>query len=507
MYWLKLASFCLPLLGYVAIVYGAILPIEPEVKIIVAAMGFLMGGLTASAFQELERWWASLSDVYGSATFATPREVKSAGMYQKEGVLLGRHGRRLLRFDQPGHLLTLAPTRSGKGACGVIPNLLEYPGSVVTVDIKGENLAIAGRRRQAFGPVWKLAPFETESSCFNPLDFMRDGEDAWEDAAMLAEMLVVPSGSEDAAFFESEARGLLTGIILYVATEVPKDRRNMAEVRRLITLSGRELGAVVEQMRRARHPVIRRTAGSFLQMADRLKASVLAQARTHTAIWDSERVARITARSDFSLEDLKEWPASLFLVVPPEHLDVYRPLVRLILGLAVRAMIRNTNRPKHNVLFLVDEFPALGGMKPLEEGVAYLAGYSVTLWLFAQDLGQLQEVYGRERTRSIIANTNMQTFGTADADTAEMLSRMLGNETRRVRHKSKSRHSFIWPDYDRFNVGDGETGRPLLTPDEIRCLGDELELIFIRGMRPILARKVPYYSTWRYRGLWDKWQG
>lgn len=507
MYWLKLASFCLPLLGYIAIVYGAVLPIEAEVKVIIAAMGFLIGGLTASAFQELERWWASLSDVFGSAAFATPREVKSAGMYHKDGVLLGRQGRRLLRFGQPGHLLTLAPTRSGKGATGVIPNLLEYPGSVVAVDIKGENHAIAGRRRGDFGPVWKIAPFDDDTRCFNPLDFIRGGEDAWEDAAMIAEMLIVPSGSNKAVFFEAEARGFLTGLILYVVTELPEARQNLAEVRRLVTLSEGELHGFLKEMIEARHPVVRRAAGSFSQKVDKLRASILAEVQSHTLIWDSDRVARMTARSDFTLEELKDRPASLFLVVPPEHLDVYRPLVRLVLGLAVRAMIRNKRRPAHDVLFLVDEFPALGRMKPLEEGVSYLAGYGVKLWLFAQDLGQLESVYGRERTRSIIANTNLQTFGTSDADTAEMLSRMLGSETRRVHSKSKSRHSFVWPDYDRFNVSDGETGRPLLTPDEIRCLGDELELLFMRGMRPILAHKVPYYRTWRYRGLWDKWNG
>ena len=180
--------------------------------------------------------------------------------------------------------------------------------------------------------------------------------------------------------------------------------------------------------------------------------------------------------------------------------------MRLMLGMTVRAMTRSDRETNLPVLFLVDEFPALGYMEPLEDGISYLAGYGVRLWLFAQDLGQLEDVYGRARTRSIVANTNLQAFNAMDADTAEMLSKMLGNETRRIRHKNKSRHSLVLPDYDRFSVGDGETGRSLLTPDEIRCLGDEWELLFIKGLRPILARKTPYYKERRYRGLWDRWK-
>jgi len=309
-------------MAYVALFYGAVLPIQFEVKGLLTAMGFLLGGLTASAFHEVERWFADLSDVYGSAAFATPTEARRAGLYSNQGVLLGRHGRRLIRFNQPGHVLTLAPTRSGKGTCGVIPNLLEYPGSVVTVDIKGENVAIAGRRRADFGPVYKFAPFDADSHCFNPFDFIRSGEDAWEGAAMLADMLVVPSGSSKSMFFENEARALLTGMILFVATEAPADRRNLATVRRLVMAGEDKMAIVIGKMRRAGHAVVRRTANSFAAKEPKLKSSILAEIQTHTLILDSERVARVTSRSDFSLEALKGRTASLFLVIPPQHLNV-----------------------------------------------------------------------------------------------------------------------------------------------------------------------------------------
>lgn len=506
MYWLKLGGFLLPLFGYVGVVYGSLVPLPAQFKILIAGAGFLLGGLAASVLYELEQWFSTLSDAYGSASFATVHHIKKAGLFSPKGILLGKYNGRPIRLDQPGHMLTIAPTRSGKGTSAVIPNLLDYPGSVVTVDIKGENFAIAGRRRRDFGMVFRLAPFETESHCFNPFDFIRGGEHAWDDAALLADMLIVPSGSAKSVFFEQEAKALLTGLVLYVATEAPPESRNLARVRELITLGGDAFFEMLANMSKAEHPLVRRIADSFGQKDPKLQSSVLSEAQSHTLIFDSERVKRITSRSDFSFEELKERPISLFLIVPPEHLGVYRPLIRLFLGLAVSAMTRKITPAVQDVLFLVDEFPALGRMGPLEEGIAYLAGYGVKLWLFAQDLGQLESVYGRNATRSIIANSNLQTFSNMDNETLEMVSRMLGTGTVRVRHRSKSRHSLLLPDYDHFNVSAGETGRPLLTPDEIRCLGDDRELLFLKGIKPVLAEKVPYYEERRFRGLWDKWR-
>ena len=513
MIWTKLFVFSVPLCGYVWLVHGGDKPPAPAFNMLTGSIGFLLGGISASTIYEFEKWFAEVSDNHGSATFARPVDMHRAGLYGRQGLIVGKANGRLLRLNQPGHMLTLAPTRTGKGTTAVIPNLLDYPGSVVCVDIKGENVAIAGRRRRDFGPVLKFAPFEADSCCFNVFDFIRGGDDAWEDAAMLADLLVVPSGAAKSVFFENEARALLTAMILYVAMEAKPERRNMAEVRRMLMVGERGLNHHLEKMKNASHPAVRRAANSFTQKEDRLKSSFMAEAQSNTLVFDSQRVARVTSRSDFDLTTLKHNVASLFLVIPPEHMDVYRPLVRLLLGVAVRAMTRDYHRPDHEVLFLVDEFPALGKMAPLVGdaggggGLAYLAGYGCKLWLFAQDLGQLEAVYGKAPTRSILANTNLQTFSTMDQATAELISKMIGNETRQTSQKSKTRRSWFVPDYHAFNMGSGETGRPLLTPDEVRVLGDDRQLLFIKGLRPVLCRKVPYFRERLFLGLWDLWRG
>jgi type IV secretion system protein VirD4 len=132
-----------------------------------------------------------------------------------------------LRYAGEGHLVTVAPTRSGKGTGAVIPNLLTYPGSVVVTDPKGENYAVTARRRARMGQaVRALDPFdqlgalarqmegvgrkmpEIVQATYNPMDLIDPhGEDWLESAALLAEMLVLPSGGKgEEAFWNEEAK-------------------------------------------------------------------------------------------------------------------------------------------------------------------------------------------------------------------------------------------------------------------------------------------------------------
>ncbi len=132
------------------------------------------------------------ADTHGSARFATAKEVAPL---TRAGFLIGRDGKtgKLLRYDGPAHLLTMAPTRTGKGVGTIIPNLLTADRSVICIDPKGENAKITSRARETFGPVHILDPFgvtEKPSAAFNP----RRPRPGWprcaEDAGTLADALV-----------------------------------------------------------------------------------------------------------------------------------------------------------------------------------------------------------------------------------------------------------------------------------------------------------------------------
>ena len=94
---------------------------------------------------------------HGSARFATRKE--RVAFEGGDGLLIGRDldTGKLLRYDGPAHLLTLAPTRAGKGVGTVIPNLFLAERSVLVIDPKGENAKIAGEARKRFGAVHILS--------------------------------------------------------------------------------------------------------------------------------------------------------------------------------------------------------------------------------------------------------------------------------------------------------------------------------------------------------------
>ena len=135
----------------------------------------------------------------------------------------------------------------------MIPNLLHYAGSVVVTDPKGENYAVTARRRRELGStVHALDPFGVVggTATFNPFDLVdAKSPDANDDAWLLADMLVVPDGKmREEAFWHEEARALLAGLILYVASHAPPELRTLPHVRSLLTLAPEPFGLLLDDM-------------------------------------------------------------------------------------------------------------------------------------------------------------------------------------------------------------------------------------------------------------------
>lgn len=453
-------------------------------------------------------WRPSTS--HGSARFATETEVRIGNLFSGRGVILGRFAGNFLRFQREGHILTFAPTRSGKGAGGVVPNLLDHPGSCVVIDVKGENMAVTARTRAKRGPIYALAPFakDMESASINPLDFIRLGtmhETA--DAALIADLLVVPHGNE--TYWDDEARNLIGALILYVATDMPDHHRTLGHVADLATTDREGFDALMVAMTTHAHPEIRSRAKALSQKEDKERSGVISSVQNHLAPWQTHKpLARACGRSDFRFEDLKDETATVYLILPPEYLVVCRSFMRVMTGLAIASMTRSTRRPKHRVLFLLDEVAALGHIKVLEEAIGYIAGYGVTLWLFFQDLAQLEKTY--RKWRSIVANCAVrQAFNVADAQTAKELSALLGVSTVTVDSEGRSAAFPFSLLPHSVHKGTMQTARPLMTEDEVMALPTRKQLIFVQGMRPILANKLRYFdlTEWRFWGKWDKWRG
>ncbi|MFC3052290.1 type IV secretory system conjugative DNA transfer family protein [Kordiimonas pumila] len=469
------------------------------------ACAAIMGSLATAFCYEVKRFVEKFrAGTLATARFGKASELNQSGLNSKHGLIVAKAGSKLVRFNKPGHLITISKTRGGKGVSSVIPNLLDHKGSVFCVDIKGENFAITARHRAQFSHIINLAPFEHKSHSYNPLDFIRLGADEIDDASLIASLIVVPGDVSIDSFWDKEARALITGLILYVVRHKPKDRRNLAEVRRLLTLGEADLDEVLDVMMHSPHEWIKRAATAFSQKAEKERSAVISTAQSHTKVFDSERLVAITNRSDFKLEDMKRDVMSVYLNIPPHQIAVYRPYLRLMVGLAQAAMTRSDTKPVKPVLFLLDEFPALGKM-PVN-GFAYLAGYGVSLWVFTQSIGQLQAIYGKQAD-AILSNcavTQVWSIAAADFKTANHISHTLGDtmvttysETRSQKHLFAANRSYS----DNRN----QRTRKLLTPDEILCLPESKTLLFVSGTRPFLVNRVIYYKDKVFKGMYDSW--
>lgn len=477
----------------------------------------LGSGLTGAALAFLI--WRPRSeavpDVHGSARFGGEKEQRELASID-DGLIVGRsHRGVLMRYSGNSHLLTVAPTRSGKGVGAIIPNLLTLHRSVLCIDPKGENARVTSRARSDLGSVFVLDPFEISGvagSCFNPLAELKpDSVDLAEDVAAVADALVYdPPGQVGEAHWNEEAKALIAGLILHVVTTTGPKQRNLATVRDLLTTTPQRFEQVLKTMQAslAANDLVARAANRHLSKSDREAAGVLSAAQRHTHFLDSPRMTKTLSQSNFRLSDLQSQLTTVFVVLPPDRLGTHARWLRLLVVQAINELARSTpdNLPRQSVLLLLDEFAALGRLEPIERAFELMAGYGVQLWAILQDMHQLRSLYG-ERAGTFLSNAGVtQIFNVSEIDTATWVSRTLGAETQSfvTTGSTVSDAPGQWRANRSYSSNLNLTRRDLLTPDEVMRVSDEELLLLRPGALPLVARKVRYFSDPEFSGLFDE---
>ena len=322
-------------------------------------------------------------------------------------------------YDHDAHLITVAPTRSGKGRGVIVPNLLHYEGPVVVLDPKGENYQITARRRQEMGQqVVKVDPFyvlDDTTDGMNPFDvFTLPRADIVSDGQMLAHLLAAGNTNGREPFWDLNGCGLLTGVIAYIATVKEPADRNLNEVCKVLTSDDvvYNLAVVLDTVGKRLKKHCYQEIASFLQMPDLTRGGVLATAESYLRPFLSERVEAAFAKSSFPLSDVVDGkPLSIYLILPPDKLQSHKALLKLWVGMLLKAITSRTEAPALRTLFLLDECSQLGNFPFLETMITLSAGYGVWCWSFWQDLSQLKAAYPTN-WENILNNCGVvQTFG------------------------------------------------------------------------------------------------
>ena len=444
---------------------------------------------------------------YGSARWATARELRAAKLLGQDGVILGRFRGDYLRHDGPEHVLCFAPTRSGKGVGLVIPTLLTWPGACIVHDIKGENFGLTAGWRARFSRVLRFDPTDAASDAYNPLLEVRRGPSEVRDVQNIADILVDPEGAlEKRNHWEKTSHALLVGAILHVLyAEADKTLAGVAnflsDPRRPIETTLRAMMTTPHLGADGVHPVIASAARELLNKSENERSGVLSTAMSFLGLYRDPVVARVTRRCDWCIAELVDQhrPVTLYLVVPPSDISRTKPLIRLILNQVGRRLTEDLTAKgrRHRLLLMLDEFPALGRLEFFESALAFMAGYGIRSFLIAQSLNQIEKAYGPNN--AILDNCHVRvSFATNDERTAKRVSDALGTATEIRDARNYAGHR-LSPWLGHLMVSRQETARALLTPGEIMQLPPTDAIVLVSGLFPIRAKKARYYEDRRFK--------
>ena len=461
--------------------------------------------------------------LHGSARWATAGELQRAGVLRDgdaafdhpSSLLLGAFADPAMdgaiagqvHWDGEGHLITIAPTRTGKSTTTIVPNLVRYRGSCVVLDPKGELYRDTAAWRRSMGQsVYRIAPFAGGNDGFNPMDEAKTFAGARELASLL-----MPYDPKAVDFFRKDAVGFLTAVILYVNEYAPEGNRTLQEVRNIVSGPVDEMIEVANEMLKMRNPAYVNAAGAVMSKGREAMGTLRSTFASELSIWDDPQIAGAVAGT-FDFGTLKDRPVTVYIEVPFNKMEAYGPFLKVVLTSALDAMLRNERHPKIPVLFILDEFLSLGAFPQFVDAIRTHAGSGVRLWFFLQNLAELEKLY-RDSWRTFLDAAVKMFFGTKDGHTGRLISEhILGTTT--LAHfsggLSKSGKASTGDIFDRdssvnttITAGVAYSARPLLTATEVVArLSGKFDdhtrngIIAIDDVaHPIDLRMVPYFRS------------
>jgi type IV secretion system protein VirD4 len=409
----------------------------------------------------------------------------------------GLRRRAILRDHGEGHTVVIAPPRSGKGTGVVIPTCLTWPGSLVVLDLKGENFRYsATRRKQLASVVLKFDPTSAESAHFNPFDEVPMGTaDEWGEIDNIATSLLDPRGRGAVMDSHWDRQGVgWVGACIYHLLHQERDKtlRGLATLISGASDSG-GIAATVRRMREAgSHSTVAQEMQMMMDKSPNERSGIISTVQGFLKVYRDPLIAAATSRSDFRIADIMNYdrPVSLYLVLPVRDLNRLQPLLRLVLNQIVNGLTPRMegDKPRWKLLLMLDEFCVLGHMELLSKMLPFVPGYGIRACVIAQNLTQIEAAYGRDQPIVQTCETLVAlTPNRDDIQTAEFLSKLADDTTVVEKNGAGA------------NIPEQKVRRRLITPGEVLELPTTKTLIFKRGVKPILADRFDYRSDPRFK--------
>jgi len=363
------------------------------------------------------------------------------------GYILGRRGSKsrdfgfttrasaesgdLITYSGDGHLITLAPTGTGKTSGAVITNSLTHPGQLIVIDIKGEVHKATAHARRAMGQHVHVLDMRDDAplaGSLNPLDLaVRCGADVAVIARSFAAEFIERSFEKD-RFWSDWCEVMITGGITWLLAERPQEQRRLSALFDLFHSDDVVYKlAVILDNKEAKHRTAHTAFAAFLQLpSENTRPSVLGTVQSQLRLFDSDLVRRLTDTTSFDLDAfIAGKPMSLYIIVPPIRLTAYAPLLRMWLSGLILAMTQRKKPLKERTLMLVDEAGNIGKIDAFLTASTLLRSYGLTLWSFWQAASQLS-IYDKQANTLVDNAGVVQVFGARNHRMAEDIANLIG---------------------------------------------------------------------------------
>jgi|TARA_R110000851_G_scaffold204862_1_gene356735 type IV secretion system protein VirD4 len=468
-------------------------------------INLIIGGAAVAGLMMSLAMSGSALTRFGQTHWQKRGEMKANGFFGKPGTgfILGKLGSpksraRYITSKVFPHALIVAPTGRGKTSGFVIPNLLTWQGSAVTLDVKGECFEATARHRAAQGDkVYRFAPTDWEGKRthrYNPLLRIYELEDPSRQQMELQLLATLFLQSDN-----DRVQGLLKGgIDLFVAAGLlafQRKKPNLGEIYRIAASGGNKQKEYVARA----HEIDNKAAKLiFTRLAstnnDTLTSYVSLLMTSGLDQWQNPAIDEATQVSDFDFRTIRKKPFTVYLVVQPLMVKPLAPLIRLFFSDLLSAM--QEKEPGKDepwpVMIMLDEFNRLGKMPIVVESIETLRTYRGHLAVVTQTIPALDEIYGENTRRALQGNAGVKLYLTpSDEKTIEELSKAVGKTTKTVITRSRSIGKNPFEGRSQ-STRTEETS--LLPEDEARRLPLDEIIMVVDAQMPVRAKRIQYFD-------------
>ena len=442
---------------------------------------------------------------YGSAKWANALNVnrKYASKNYLENKLLSQN----VRIGLNGKIhrrnlntIVIGGSGAGKTRFYCKPNIMQCNTSFVVLDPKGEILRSEGYMLEKEGYVIKVIDLidMSKSHCYNPFHYIQSDKDILKLITNLIRN-TTPKGSQSMdPFWEKSETALLEALMLYLYHYAPEDEQNFTMVMEMLTYAevkedDEEYESPLDELF---HHLERSDPDSlalkqyqiYKQAAGKTAKSILISVGVRLAAFNLDSMASLTRYDELELDKIGERKTALFAVIPDNDSTfnflvgmLYTQLFQMLYYQADYIYGGELPVPVH---FLMDEFANVALPDEFDKLLSTMRSRQIFVSIILQNLAQIKTLF-KDSWESIVGNCDeLYYLGGNEQSTHKFISEYLGKETLDTNTFGKSTgHS------GSYSTNYQQTGRELLTPDEVRLLNNDYGLLFIRGELPIMDKK------------------